>query len=195
MSKAAKMVAAAAAAAAAKKTTTVKTTSKTVANYLSTVASVRPVSKSYGLGTNNKFAVSYDTKGTTNFVLVSFGGYLAMLSGNGFTLRWSRPINSFLFSMEHLCSIIGSKYLESNIQVRLFNKVMQAFVKDKIKTRERELPGETPGDPPLEEVHGHIRIYGNALQGTVPAQAHYQWQGAPAPPVPHDCGGEGPAGR
>jgi hypothetical protein len=59
----------AAATAAAKKTTTANTTSKTEANYLLTAPSVHLVSKSYSLGTNNKFGVSYDTKGMTNFVL------------------------------------------------------------------------------------------------------------------------------
>jgi hypothetical protein len=107
------------------------------------VAAICPVSESYGLGTNNKFAVSYNTKGSMDFILVSFHvngalpkkcGYLAMLLEDGFTLRWSRPIDLFLFLMEHLHSIMGSKYSESNIQVRSFDKVMQALFKDKIKT-------------------------------------------------------------
>jgi hypothetical protein len=72
MRKAAKTAAATAAAAATvtKKTATAKRTGKTEANYLMRVASIHPVSKNYSLRTNNKFAVSYDTKGTTDFVLV-----------------------------------------------------------------------------------------------------------------------------
>jgi hypothetical protein len=58
-----KMAAAAAAtAAAAKKTATTKTTGKAEANYLLTAPSVCPVLKNYSLGTNNKFAMSYDTQ-------------------------------------------------------------------------------------------------------------------------------------
>jgi hypothetical protein len=61
------------------------------------------------------------------------GRYLAMLSEDSHTIRWSRPVNSFLFTMENLCSIMGSKYLESNVRVRSFDKVTQALYKDKIK--------------------------------------------------------------
>jgi hypothetical protein len=142
MSKATKMAAAAAAAAKnAKKTDNTKTTSKSESDYLSTAPSVCPVSKSYGLGTNNKFAISYDTKGTTNFILISFyvngalpekGGYLATLLEDNYTVRWSHPIDSYLFTMEHLHSIMGSKYSESNVQVCSFDKVTQALYKDKI---------------------------------------------------------------
>jgi hypothetical protein len=150
MSKATKM---AAAAAVTKKTATAKTTGKTEADYLLTVAAVRPVLKSYCLGTNNKFAVSYDTEGTTDFILLSSyvnsvlpekGGYLTKLSEDGFTLRWSRPINLFLFSIEHLCSIMESKYSELNIRVRLFDKVTQALFKDKTETGAN---GTTGGNP------------------------------------------------
>jgi hypothetical protein len=104
--------------------------------------SVHLVSKSYGLGTNNKFAVSYDTEGSLNFVLVQFyingvlpekGRYLATLSEGGYTIRWSRPVNLFLFTMEDLCSSMGSKYLESNLRVCLFDEVMHEILKDKIK--------------------------------------------------------------
>jgi hypothetical protein len=141
MSKAATKTAAAAT--TAKKTATAKMAGKTEANYLSIAPSVHQVLKSYGLGTNNKFAVSYDTKGTTDFVLFSFyvngalpkkGRYLATLLEDGYTLSWSSPIDSFLFMMEHLCSIMGSKYSESNVQVCLFNEItQQALYKDTIK--------------------------------------------------------------
>jgi hypothetical protein len=128
----AKTAAIAAAAAAATKTATAYTTGKNEDNYLLMTLSIRPVLKSYGLGTNDKFAVSFDTKGMTNFVFISFyvncvlpkkGGYLVMLLEDSHTLRWSCPVDLFLFTMEHLCSIMESKYSESNIQVCLFNKV------------------------------------------------------------------------
>jgi hypothetical protein len=86
--------------------------------------------------------MSFDTNSLTNFVLIQLyvngtllenGRYLAMLSEDGHTIRWSRPVSLFLFTMEHLCSITGSKYLDSNIRVRLFDKVTQAIFKDKNK--------------------------------------------------------------
>jgi hypothetical protein len=142
MSKATIKMSAAAAAAAAKKTATAKTTDKTKANYC-LMAPGHSILKSYGLRTKNKFAVSFDTKGSTDFVLMQFyvnsvlpekGGYLATLLEDGYTIRWSRPVDLFLFTMEHICSIMGSKYyLESNVQVHLFDKIMQAILKDKIK--------------------------------------------------------------
>jgi hypothetical protein len=69
-----------------------------------------------------------------NGTLPEKGGYLTMLSGDGFTLRWSCPVESFLFSMEQLCSIMGSMYSESNVRVCLLDKVTQALFKDKNKT-------------------------------------------------------------
>jgi hypothetical protein len=85
-----------------------------------------PVSKLYGFGTNDKYAISFDMEGTTDYCLVSFfvsgllpamGGYAATLSNDGYTIRWSRPVDGFLFSMEHLCSIMGMKYSDSHVQV------------------------------------------------------------------------------
>jgi hypothetical protein len=76
------------------------------------------VSKIYGLRTNNKFAMSFNTKGSTNFFLVQFyvnstlpkkGRYLALLLQDSHTIRWSCPVDLFLFTIEHLCSIMGSK--------------------------------------------------------------------------------------
>jgi hypothetical protein len=120
MSKAATKTSTAAAAAAAKKTATAKMPGKTEANYCLTAPSVRLVSKSCGLGTGDKFAMSYDTEGSTDFVLAQFyingalpekGGYLATLSEDGHTIRGSQPIDLFLFTMEHLHPTMGSKYL------------------------------------------------------------------------------------
>jgi hypothetical protein len=91
-----------------------------------------------------------------------------MLSEDGHTIRWSRPIDSFLFTMEHLCSNMGSKYLESNVQVHSFDEVMQALCKDKIKPdMNGNYWGKPQGDPPQEEVHRHTQNYGNTLQGTI----------------------------
>jgi hypothetical protein len=84
-----KTAVAAAAATAAKKTATANnTTGKNEANYLMMAPSIHPVLKSYGLGTNDKFTMSFDTKGMTNFVFITFyvnsalpekGGYLVTL--------------------------------------------------------------------------------------------------------------------
>ncbi len=146
----------AAATAATMKTATTKTTGETMSNYHLTTPSVRLVLKRYGLSTNNKFAMSFDTKGSTNIVLIQFsvnsvlpekGGYLAMMLEDGHAIRWSRPINSFLFTIEHLCSILGRKNLESNVRVCLFDKVTQAQGQDQAQ-RKPELLGETPGVPP-----------------------------------------------
>ncbi len=118
MSKAA-IKTAAAAVAATMKTITTKTPGKTEVNYRLTTRSVRLVSKSYGLGTDNMFAVSFDTEGSKNFVPVRFSKdgalpekdrYLAMLLEDEHTISWSRPIDLLL---EHLCSIMLSKYSES----------------------------------------------------------------------------------
>ena len=100
------------------------------------------MSKLYGFGTDNKYAVSLDTEGMTDYCLVSFfvsgvlpatGGYVATLSDDGYTIRWSRPVDAFLFSMEHLRSIMGRKYSDSHVRVRSNDKVAQAISKDKIE--------------------------------------------------------------
>ena len=96
----------------------------------------RPVSKLYGFDTDNKYAVYFDMEGTTNYCLVSFfvngvlpatGGYAATLSDDGYTIRWSRPVDAFLFSMEHLRSIMGRAYSDSHVRVRSYDDVTQAI--------------------------------------------------------------------
>jgi hypothetical protein len=108
------------AATAAKKTATAKTTRKTKADYHSTAPSISSVLKSCGLGAIDKLAVSFDTKGLTDFVLIQFyvnnalpekGGYLAKLLEDSHSIRWSHPVDSFLSMMKHFCSIMESKYL------------------------------------------------------------------------------------
>ena len=83
-----------------------------------------------------------DTEGTTDYCLVSFfvngvlpamGGYAATLSDDGYTIRWSRPVDAFLFSMEHLRSIMGRAYSDSNVRVRSYDDVTQAISRDKIE--------------------------------------------------------------
>ncbi len=102
----------------------------------------RPVSKLYGFGTNDKYALSFDTEGTTDYCLLSFfvngvlpatGGYVTTLSNDGYTIRWSRPINAFLFLMEHLCSIMGRAYSDYHIQVRSYDEVAQAIMHNKVE--------------------------------------------------------------
>jgi hypothetical protein len=66
MSKAAIKMSTAATAATAKKTATAKTTSKTGVDYRLMAPSICLVSKVYGLRTNNKFAMSFDTEGTVS---------------------------------------------------------------------------------------------------------------------------------
>ena len=113
----------------------------------------RPVSKLYGFGTNDKYAVSFDTEGTTDYCLVSFfvsgvlpatGGYVATLSDDGYTIRWSRPVDAFLFSMEHLRSIMGRKYSDTHVRVRSYDEVAQAISKDKV---EADVSGLFWGNP------------------------------------------------
>jgi hypothetical protein len=113
-----------AAAAATKKVATAKTTGETDADCRSTASACRPESKLYGFITNDKYAVSIDTEGTTDFCLVSFfvcgvlpemGGHVATLLDDGHTIRCSRPINGFLFLMEHLRSVMGADYSDTQV--------------------------------------------------------------------------------
>jgi hypothetical protein len=167
-----------AAAAAAKKTATAKMTGKTEADYCLMAPSVHLVLKCYGLGTDDKFAVSFDTKGLTNFVLVQFymndalpekGRCLTTLLDDSHTIKWSRPIDLFIFTMEHLCSIsMGSKYLELNIQVCLFDKVMQAILKDKIKPNANRNYWGKP-----QEIHLKKRCTGTPKTVVMPYKAPY----------------------
>jgi len=125
-----------------KKAATAKTTGETEVDYRLSASACRPVSKLYGFGTNDKYAVSFDTEGTTDFCLVSFfvsgvlpetGGFVATLSDDGYTIRWSRPVDGFLFSMEHLKSVMGADYSDTHVRVRSFDKVTQAIAKDLVK--------------------------------------------------------------
>jgi hypothetical protein len=85
-----------------------------------------------------------NTKGSSNFYKVEFyvngvllpkvGGYLATLSKDGYTLKWSRPIEEFLFTMGHLKLIMGENYSPSHHdQVRVFDDVTQAMFKIKVE--------------------------------------------------------------
>jgi hypothetical protein len=100
----------------------VKTTSEDEADLVVSC----PVLKLYGFGTDDKYAMSFNTEGTMDYCLVSFfvsgilpamGRYATMLSDDGYTIRWNRPINGFLFSMEHHCSIMRRKYSDSHVRV------------------------------------------------------------------------------
>jgi hypothetical protein len=124
----------------------------------------RPVSKLYGFGTIDKYAVSFDTEGTTDYCLVSFfvsgilpatGGYVATLSNDGYTIRWSCPVDSFLLSMEHLCSIMERKYLDSHVRVCSYDEMAQAISRDKV---DADVNGLFWGKP--QEIHLKKRCTG-----------------------------------
>ncbi len=99
--------------------------------------------KLYGFGTDDKYTVSFDMEGTTDYCLISFyingklpkrGGYITTLSQVDFISRWSCPIDGFLFTMEHLRSIMGAEFLDSHVQVRSFDHdVTQAISQNKLK--------------------------------------------------------------
>ena len=108
----------ASAAAQAKKKTTAgsKTTGETAADYTTAPPANKPT-KLYYLDSGDKYSVCYDLKGTTEYVIFTFylngmlppkGGYQCILAENGHTIRWSRPVDSFLFSMDHLKGIMGN---------------------------------------------------------------------------------------
>ncbi len=102
--------AAASAASAAKKSTAgAKTSGKTKADY--PPSSVRTISRIYGLGMEDKDTITEVSKGNANYFIIGFivdgvlpeeGGYQCTLSKDGFTLSWSRPVNSLLFNYKHL---------------------------------------------------------------------------------------------
>ena len=77
---------------------------------------------------------------------------------------------------------MGSKYLESNVRVRLFNKVTQAILNNKIKPNAN---GKYWGN--LQEVHLKKKCTGTpktvAMPYKAPFPACYQRQWAPALPV------------
>ena len=164
-----------AAAAGTKKAAAAKMTYETEADYRSTASACRPVSKLYGFGTNDKYAVSFDTEGTTDFCLVSFfvsgvlpetGGYVATLSDDGYTIRWSRPVDGFLFSMEHLKSVMGADYSDTHVRVRSFDEVTQAISKDRL---EADANGLFWGKP--QEIHLEKRCTGSVEAVAMPYRA------------------------
>ena len=115
----------AAAAAALKKAAAAaskKTTVESKADYPPS-APVRVVLKTYGLLTYDKYAVSEYAEGSSDFYEIEFyvngvlpkvGRYLATLSEDGYTLKWSHPIEELLFTMGHLKSIMGENYSPSH---------------------------------------------------------------------------------
>jgi len=162
-----------AAAAGPKKAAGAKTTGETEDR--SMALACRPVSKLYGFGTNDKYAVSFDTEGTTDFCLVSFfvcgvlpetGGYAVTLSDDGHTIRWSRPVDSFLFSMEHLKCVMGAEYSDTHVRVRSFDEVTQAISKDKL---EADANGLFWGKP--QEIHLDKRCTGTVEAVVMPYRA------------------------
>ena len=139
------------------------------------VFSPRPVSKLYGFDTNDKYTVSFDTEGTTDYCLVSFfvngvlpatGGYAVTLSDDGYTIRWSRPVDAFLFSMEHLRSIMGRAYSDSHIRVRSYDEVTQAILRDKA---EADVNGLFWGKP--QEIHLKKHCTGTIKTTAMPYRA------------------------
>ena len=134
----AKPAAAAATASKSKAATAKKTTGESEVDFL---PPARKVPKLYGFGTEDVFAVSYDTEGTTDYCLVSFylsgvmpeDGFSASLLPDGHIISWSRPADVFLFSMEHLKKRMGGAYSENHIRVRSFDLVAQAILGDKHK--------------------------------------------------------------
>ena len=148
-----------AAAAALKKATAAtskKTTGKSEVDYPPS-APVRVVSKTYGLLMYDKYAVSEYAEGSSDFYEIEFyvngvlpkvGRYLATLSEDGYTLKWSHPIEELLFTMGHLKFIMGEDYSPSHVRVLSFDDVTQAMFRDKV---EPDASGVYWGDP--QKVH------------------------------------------
>jgi hypothetical protein len=114
--------AAAAAAAAKKPTAGAKMSGKTKANYLA-ASSVRTILRIYGLGTEDKYTITEVSEGNADYYIIGFivdgvlhekGGYQCTLSKDGFTLSWSRPIDSLLFNFKHLQPIMDQDYVKSH---------------------------------------------------------------------------------
>ncbi len=129
------------------------TSGKTNADYSATTPAVRVISKVYGLATHNKYAISYFAKGSTHFAEIEFfvnsvipevGGYLATLSDDGFTKKWSRPIEERLFTMGHFKSIMGEDYSPSHVQVRAFDDVTQKCTRTRLSPTQMDSTGVTP---------------------------------------------------
>jgi hypothetical protein len=116
-------------------------------------APTRVASKTYGLSTYDKYAASEYAEGSSDYYEIEFyvngvlpeeGGYIATLSEDGYTLKWSRPIEELLFTMGHLKSIMSENYSPSHVRVRAFDDVTQAMFKDKV---EPDANGIYRGDP------------------------------------------------
>ncbi len=126
-------------------------TGETEGNFL---PSTRTVSKLHGFGTKDVYAVLFDSEGTTDYCIVSLyltgivpeGGSNALLSLDGFMILWSRPVDAFLFSQQHLKKIMGEKYSDTHIQVRSFDQITQAILGDKNKAGARDLIWGKPQD-------------------------------------------------
>jgi len=149
---------AATAAAAKKAAAGSKTSGETDADYAKEEP-IRVVSKMYGLETYDKHAVTEYADGANDYYVIQFyvtgavwdGGYLATLSEDGYTLKWSRPIEGLLFRMEHLKSIMGDDYSPSHVRVRAFDNVTQTMFKDKVEPDANGLYWGKPQEIHLKE--------------------------------------------
>ena len=100
-------------------------------------------SKLFFLGTGDKYSICSDVVGTTEYKIITFllsgvlpseGGFLCTLDEDGHTVKWSRPVDAFLFSMGHLRGIMGEEdYSESHVRVRSFDDVLQSMSHDKVE--------------------------------------------------------------
>jgi hypothetical protein len=99
-------------------------------------------------------------------VLPETGGYVVTLLDNSHTIRWSRPVDSFLFSMEHLKSVMGADYLDTHVRVRSFDEVTQAISKDQL---EADANGLFWGKP--QEIHLEKRCTGTVEAVVMPYRA------------------------
>ena len=63
----------------------------------------------------------------------SNSGYQCTLAEDGHTIRWNHPVDSFLFSMDHLKGIMGDDYSKSNVRICSFDNILQAMHRDKIE--------------------------------------------------------------
>ncbi len=78
----------------------------------------------------------FGMEGTTNYTFMLFYvNGLLMLSDDGYIIKWSHPVDSYLFLKEHLCSTMGAEYyFHNHIQVPSFDEVIQAVGCHKINT-------------------------------------------------------------
>jgi hypothetical protein len=99
-------------------------------------------------------------------VLPETGGYVTTLSDDSHTIRWSRPVDGFLFSMEHLKSVMGADYSDTHVRVRSFDEVTQAISKDRV---EADANGLFWGKP--QEIHLEKRCTGTVEAVSMPYRA------------------------